>query len=40
MCSSGSQHVVAELTPLRDRLARHWPTQPKVREFHEALTTG
>ncbi|MER6176526.1 hypothetical protein [Streptosporangium sp. NPDC001681] len=36
---AGSQHVVAELTPLRDRLTRHWPTQSKVREFREALAT-
>ncbi|MFC0862231.1 hypothetical protein ACFHYQ_07970 [Sphaerimonospora cavernae] len=34
---AGSQHVVAELAPLRDRLTRHWPAQPKVREFGEAL---
>ncbi|MEV4381604.1 hypothetical protein [Streptosporangium sp. NPDC049644] len=37
---SGSKHVVAELGPLRDLLDRHWPTQPKVREFHAALAAS
>jgi hypothetical protein len=34
---AASQHVLAELRHLDVTLMRHWPKQPKVRQFHDAL---
>lgn len=34
---TSSRHVLAELGHLDATLLRHWPDQPKVRQFHEAL---
>ncbi|MEV8633860.1 hypothetical protein AB0395_19590 [Streptosporangium sp. NPDC051023] len=33
-----SEHVLAELAQLDATLTARWPTQPQVRQFHEALT--
>ncbi len=34
---AGSRHVLAELGRLDAALARRWPAQPQVRQFHDAL---